>query len=232
VAQPDNTTPFNAKTYDRQVRTVIPFYDMLVTEVLDVVTALKPAPTVWLDTGCGTGYLVEKALAMFPTTQFVLSDPSENMMEGAKTRLQSIRDGRASYLPPTRSENLALFKDELKPQVITAILCHHYLQADERVTATKTCFDLLEPGGVYVTVEHTATLSDAARNTNMTRWRRFQMAQGRSAADTEKHLQRYGTDYFPISAAAHIKLLKEVGFKTAEVYWSSFVDTGFYAVKP
>jgi tRNA (cmo5U34)-methyltransferase len=232
MAQTENIPRFNAKTYDREVRTVVPFYDMMMEEVLDVVAALKPAPKVWLDTGCGTGYLVGKALAMFPKTQFVLSDPLENMMEGAKTRLQNLRDGRVSYLPPSRSENLALFKDELKPQVITAVLCHHFLQADERLTATKTCFDLLEPGGVYVTVEHTAALNETTKNINMTRWRRFQMAHGRDSDEVEKHLLRYGTKFFPISAAQHIQLLKEVGFKTAEVYWASFVDTGFYAVKP
>ena len=50
-------TYFQSDTYDSHVRSVIPFYEMLIDEVLDVVGTLKAAPEVWLDTGCGTGYL-------------------------------------------------------------------------------------------------------------------------------------------------------------------------------
>jgi len=227
----DNTSIFVANEYDSHVRTVVPFYEMLTTEVLDVIAALKPVPEVWLDTGCGTGYLVEQALKLFPRTQFVLADPSSAMLDVAKSRLKDKGKGRVHFLPVANSSDLSKFTLKIKPQVITAILCHHYLKKEERLGTIKTCYELLNNGGVYLTVEHTMALNEAARQINMARWRRFQLDQGRSEPDVDNHLARCGTEYFPITAAEHIHLLLTGGFHTAEVYWQSFVDTGFYAVK-
>jgi len=42
----------------------------------------------WLDTGCGTGNLVELALKAFPDTRFILADPTEKMLHAAVARLK------------------------------------------------------------------------------------------------------------------------------------------------
>ena len=229
--QPDNSTSAIASEYDSHIRTVVPFYEMLTAEVFDLIAALKPAPEVWLDTGCGTGYLVEQALKLFPRTQFVLADPSSAMLDVAKSRLKDKGEGRVHFLPAANSSDLSKFTLKIKPQVITAILCHHYLKKEEKLGTIKTCYELLNNGGVYLTVEHTMALNEAARQINMARWRRFQLDQGRSEPEVDKHLARCGTAFFPITAAEQIQLLLTGGFHTAEVYWQSFVSSGFYALK-
>lgn len=226
----DNTTPHSAADYDASVRQTIPHYELMQAEVVDLALSLRPDARLWVDTGCGTGYLISLALGAFPATGFVLTDPAEAMLGQAKARLEQKGQSRIRFLPSTRSEGLRLPGND-KPQIVTAILCHHYLQAEQRRSATRACHDVLEKGGAYITIEHTAAGNDAAQRVNMDRWRRFQLARGRTEAEVAHHLGRFGTSYFPITAAEHLRLLRETGFAVAEVFWSSFVDTGFYAVK-
>jgi tRNA (cmo5U34)-methyltransferase len=81
----DNATPHKAAEYDRSVRQTIPFYETIQSEVVDIVKTIRPDVNCWLDTGCGTGYLVEMAMSHFPRASFVLTDPAESMLKQATT---------------------------------------------------------------------------------------------------------------------------------------------------
>jgi len=96
----DNETPFLASQYDDQVERTIPYIAKFHEEVLHLVRAALGDPERWLDTGCGTGTLVMKALAGFPVTQFFLADPSVAMMEQARMKLKTNDASRVHFLPP------------------------------------------------------------------------------------------------------------------------------------
>lgn len=83
----DNKTPHMASVYDRQVIQTIPEYNLFHGQIIDLVSAYNDSPGVWLDTGCGTGTLVIKALDQFKDTSFILADPSGDMLSIAKTKL-------------------------------------------------------------------------------------------------------------------------------------------------
>ena len=61
----DNLTAHKASEYDQKVRQTIPFYDTIHAEVLRLVKLVNPEVRCWVDTGCGTGRLVEQALSRF-----------------------------------------------------------------------------------------------------------------------------------------------------------------------
>ncbi len=227
----DNTTSHNSIDYDKQVRQTIPFYETIQREIVDVIRTLLPEVKYWLDTGCGTGYLVEIALPYFLQTCFILTDPSEPMMAQAKIRLQKISKGQVKYLPPTRSEDLLKHKSEIRPQVITAVLCHHYMEKSQRLLATEACYQLLDKGGVFITVENIALHTTGNNQLGLDRWARYQLVQGRDKATVEEHVKRFNTKYFPIAIGEHFDLLKQTGFQVVELFWLSHMQAGFYAIK-
>jgi tRNA (cmo5U34)-methyltransferase len=231
MAEINAATSFIPEVYDNVVRQIMPFYDVFQAEVVDLVKTLRPDVKQWLDTGCGTGSLVESALKAFPQTCFVLADPTEKMIEAAKVRLTGTYGKRMTFLPPVPTEGLPAYQEVLKPQVITAILCHHYYQKEQRRRATEICHQLMESGGVYITVEN--TMPDSVEGTRLTleRWKRFQVEHGRLPEMAEKHAGRLNSEYFPITVPEHLALLQETGFKTAELFWKSHMQAGFYAVK-
>jgi len=84
-----------------------------------------------MDTGCGTGFLVSKAIAEFPYTNFILVDSSEDMLDQARKKLFSYPTGRLEFLKASPTQE---FSPNLKenPDIITAIQCHHYLSRESR----------------------------------------------------------------------------------------------------
>jgi tRNA (cmo5U34)-methyltransferase len=227
----DNTTAHSAAAYDEGVRQTIPFYETIQQQALELIRVVKPEPARWLDTGCGTGYLVELAAPLFPRTHFIITDPSASMLEQARQRLTRSPKLRLDILPPLPTEKLGALLLEKRPQVITALLCHHYLQPAERQRAVQACFDLLDEDGLFVVFEIIEQTTPEGNAIGLKRWGNFQLEEGRSAAVVEAHLQRFRVDVLPISGAAHVALLKSVGFRIVEHYWLSQMQAGFYAIK-
>ncbi len=231
MTESDNTTPHKALDYDRSVIRTIPFYRTIQSETIDLVRTFKPEVKIWLDTGCGTGYMVEKALDLFPQTQFILADPSKAMLSQAGQVLYGIEETRVKFLPPASSQKLLKYKKEFTPNVITAVLCHHYIQRPQRAEATRACYELLEKGGIYVTFEIVSPDTQTGLRAALARWGRFQRTHGRARADVSEHLKRFNVSYFPITVQEHLTLLKDTGFQTTELFWFSYLQAGFYAIK-
>lgn len=230
MARPDNPTAHNAVDYDRNVRKMFPFYEAFHSETLDLVRTARPSPRLWLDTGCGTGYLVERALPLFPQTRFVLADPAETMLEFAKNRLAGAPSDRVRFLALSDTESLAGQLDEA-PDVVTAIMCHHYLDAGARRRAAAAVYDLLSLGGLYVTFEHARPASKEGTDVGLARTRAWQIGQGKEPEVVDRHMARFDTAYFPITVAEHLALLRDCGFSVAELLWYSLMQAGFYAAK-
>ena len=83
----DNTTPLTATEYDAKIINTIPYYSEFYFQTFDVVTQCGYPELEWLDLGCGTGTLEEKAQHLFPSTHFVAIDPSEKMLEQVRNKL-------------------------------------------------------------------------------------------------------------------------------------------------
>ncbi|MDV0446744.1 2-methoxy-6-polyprenyl-1,4-benzoquinol methylase, mitochondrial [Methanosarcinaceae archaeon Ag5] len=225
--------------YDNNVRFTVPNYDLFHAQTLRLVKAYfenspetknqKKEPVRWLDAGCGTGTLAQKIVEKYPETEIFLADPSPEMIKMAQQKLNEIGKTQIQYLKTKSTQELD-FPDNAF-DVVTAVLSHHYLSEKDRKTATENCFRMLKPDGIYITFEHTAPVTETGKMLAQQMVADFQTEHGKSETDAENYRQRYGTEYFPITAAQHIDLLKKAGFKTVELFWYSYLDAGFYAVK-
>ncbi|UWG97230.1 class I SAM-dependent methyltransferase [Dehalobacter sp. DCM] len=223
----DNKTSQPAHKYDANINKTIPFYSGILEQTIDLIKVVKAQPANWLDTGCGTGNLIEKATPEFLNCRFVLADPSDEMLKISRRKLYGTKISDIEYIQ-AGSEDLTCSNNEF--DVITAILSHHYLDK-MRNKASQNCFRMLKTGGVYVTVETIRPQSDNGLSIGLERWRSAQLKQGKSPEEVNKHLSRYGVEIFPITIESHLKLLKEIGFTAVEVFWVSVMQAGFYAIK-
>lgn len=224
----DNKTPHKSSEYDCNVRKTIPFYRYFHQQTVDLVKTIKPGAGRWLDTGCGTGYLAEKAIPSFKNCNFVLADSSREMLMMAKKRLKSFKN--IKYLPPAETGDIDP-AGENEFDVITAIMVHHYLNIKDRIKATANCWRLLKSSGVYVTFENIRPESDKMIDYQLDRWMNFQLLEGRSKKEVSEHKKRFQTKYFPIKVCEHFKLLKFTGFKIVEIFWLSYMQAGFFCIK-
>lgn len=221
----DNKTSQPAHEYDANIHKTLPFYDCFHESAISLVEAVNPCPGSWLDTGGGTGTLIKRAAGFFPGTAFALADPSAAMLDVAKEKLA----GPECIFLAAGTESLACPPASF--DVITAIMAHHYLDRETRRQATANCLRMLKAGGVYITFENIMPASDRGREIGLARWRQAQLRQGKDAAAVEKHISRFGVEYFPITIAEHLALLRDTGFTTVELLWASGMQAGFYAIK-
>jgi tRNA (cmo5U34)-methyltransferase len=216
--------------YDTHINMTIPYYQDFHTGIINLVRAAGPGPELWLDTGCGTGTLVGKAMGEFPKTRFLLVDPSVEMMEVAKNKLGSLSKDRYKFLSGSTTQDIVLPGDE-HPDLITAVLCHHYLHEEGRILATKKCFELLQKGGLYITFENVRPFTAFGTELGKANWKNFQVAAGKQVNQAEDHIKRFGVEYFPVNVEAHLLLLRRCGFSVVELFWYSYMQAGFYCVK-
>lgn len=222
----DNKTSQPAREYDGNVRKTMPYYDCFHDNAINLVEAYKPEPAAWLDAGGGTGMLLEKAVRRFPGTAFTLADPSAAMLEIAQEKFTGTV--ACSFLA-AGTEKLAC--PDASFDVITAVLAHHYFDAAGRREATRNCYRMLKADGVYINFETVLPASERGKEIGLKMWRLAQLRQGKDEAAVDKHINRFGQEFFPISVAAHLEVLRETGFTTVEMLWMSGMQAGFYAIK-
>jgi tRNA (cmo5U34)-methyltransferase len=216
--------------YDGHIKITIPYYQSFHTEIINVVKASGISPRVWLDTGCGTGTLAGRAMEMFPDTLFLLADPSPDMLSLAEDKLKDLPSAKLKFLPRAATAEVNLQDDE-RPDVVTAVLCHHYLDKAGRKQATEKCFELLKEGGIYITFENIMPLTEKGTEIGKENWKRFQVASGKKADQAENHLRRFNSEFFPITIEEHLSLLRKCGFSAVEMLWFSYMQAGFYGIK-
>lgn len=219
-----------AQKYDNHIQTTIPCYNEFFNHTISLIQAINNSPRTWLDTGCGTGAMVEKAMTAFPKTEFFLCDPSPHMLQQAKNK-PSLNSQTRIHISdqPLNTKELS-FPDE-SFDVITAIQCHHYMKRDDRQAALNNCRRLLKAGGILVVFENVRPNTQLGIATGLYRWKRFQLMAGKTEEEASVHNQRFDTEYFPITIEQHLHLLRDVGLTSVEMLWSSYMQAGFYAVK-
>ena len=221
----DNKSAFAANRFDENIRRVIPHYDEIYEQVFSLIGAFfGERRLAVLDTGCGTGHFGSMALERLELSELVLCDPSEKMLELSKAKL----DNRVCEFSCVGSEKLDY---ENRFDVVTAIQSHHYFDRATREAAVKNCFRALKPGGLFIVFENTAPFTEPGRELMLNRLEAFELKAGRTEEEVKAHSARYGVEFFPINIAEHLKLLEKAGFPTAELFWHSYMQSGFYAVK-
>jgi tRNA (cmo5U34)-methyltransferase len=222
--------PNYAQNYDAHIEVTIPYYRTFHLEIINLVKAFGKEPQLWLDTGCGTGNLVLKAARSFLQTQFLLADPSSEMLDAARAKLVSQHKMRITFLERSSTQDIALTGGD-SPDVITAVLCHHYLRDQARADVTRRCYQLLKPGGAYITFENIRPLTPDGTEIAKAYWRIFQLASGKTEAEVENHIGRFGVEYYPITVEEHLALLRDCGFKVVELFWYSYMQAGFFCIR-
>lgn len=216
---------FLAESYDRDILNTIPYYDEVYNQISDAVSVVFSNKAVsWLDVGCGTGKMAEVALEQCNVEKMICIDNSSAMLEVARQKISS------SYVEFLKLPMEGIDYDS-QFDVISSILVNHYLSYEERMIAVRDCYNALKEEGIYITFENFAPCDEAMKNLYLKQWKKYQYSKGKSIKECEKHLSRYNTEYFPITIQEQIKMLRDGGFMSVEIFWCSYMQVGILARK-
>ena len=220
----DNKSAHNSSVYDDRITSVLPYYREYHAQIIDLVDKLDIPNPNWLDTGCGTGTLAARVFEMRDDVRFTLADPSVGMLEKAKEKLS----GRDVELINQSSLEIS-FTDEY--DIVTAVQSHHYLQKDERKRAVQNCYEALKESGLFVTFENICMSDPKSDEIAMRRWVAFLEEHGNTPEEVQVQKDRRGVETLPITIEEHINLLRDCGFRSVDMLWTSYLQAGFWAIK-
>lgn len=219
----DNITAFSSSDYNEKIRETIPYYDEFYKEIIELIHTLNKRVS-WLDVGCGTGNMAEKAIGKIELESFTFCDISSNMIESVKKKfLLSNMNFIVKSVLELQYRN--------KFDVVTSIQVNHYLHSDERIVAVNNCYEALKNNGLFITFENFAPYTEQGKELYLKKWMNFQVASGKSQDESQNHIERYNKEYFPISISEHIELMKNCGFRTVEILWVSCMQVGLMGIK-
>jgi len=222
----DNQSAFCAEEYDEKICRTLPYYEDIYDQIVDLIGAFGKKDIKWLDVGCGTGKMAEVVQNRLSVKRLVLCDRSDKMLSIAKVKL-------ASYSGTMEFVNCSaqgLTYDNTF-DVVTAVQVNHYMNWKNRVLSIQNCYNTLDENGIYITFENVAPFSEIGKDVSLKRWKRYQINKGLSEKESEKHIQRYGKEYFPITIAEHLEIMRNIGFKAVEIFWLSYMQIGLWGIK-
>lgn len=229
------------------VRGAIPLADLQIDTMLRLIDRSQTAVTRFLDLGCGDGILGQAILDRFPESAGLFVDFSRPMLDAAQERLAGY-DGRVAFRQVDfgqkdwrlEIENLPLAIPNLYPVIVSGYAIHH--QTDERKREIYAeIYDLLQPGGIFVNVEHIACRSALCEQVAEDVFVDAMVAyhQGLGDGRTRDQLaQDLYHRYRPDSAAnilspveAQCDWLREIGFAEVDCYLQYLETAVFGGVK-
>lgn len=191
------------------------------------------SPLTVLDIGCGDGIVLETVMRALPVERAVALDGSPAMLEKAEARFTDlglfstlVEFVEADFSDPSWIERLPVRKFDA---IVSAFAIHHCEDGRKR-EIYREAFDLLNPGGAFVNIEHVASVTsqgedlfEAAYAETVFRYRES-LGQETTLDEVLHELQtrpdKSANRLVPVDV--QLDWLRETGFTDVDCYWKHF----------
>jgi len=148
------------KSFLMNIRGGIPFASEQIEVMMRLIRGSNHPVGIFMDVGCGNGILAAAIIRDYPRASGMMVDFSDAMLSEAKKHLRQFRSQlrfvRADF---SNKKWLRAIGGERFDAVVSGYAIHH--QPDQRKREIfREVFRLLNPGGVFVNIEHVAPESN------------------------------------------------------------------------
>lgn len=162
--------------------------------------ALPSTVTRFLDLGTGDGRLLALVLAARASAQAIGIDMSPPMLEVARSRFRD--DDRVEILTHDLNDPLP---DLGKFDLVVSSFAIHHCPDERKRTLYSECFEMLEPGGVLLNLEHVSSPTERLQVACLA-------AMGMTLEDEDK-------SNILLDVWTQLRWLNEIGFQDVDCYW-------------
>ncbi len=212
-----------AGAYDGNVVKTVPHYE----EMLDAVASAFPfrpdADIKIVDLGSGTGNLSLALRKRFPNARVSCMDISGKMLETARKKLG---ESRTDYILADFSGH----EFSMKCDAVVSSLALHHLERKARRQFFARVYGALNEGGVFVNADIVLASNSRWQRMYLAKWEGF-LAPSLPREKIEEAYARYRSEDRPVPLLGDIQLLRDVGFREADVFWKYYNFAVYGAIK-
>jgi tRNA (cmo5U34)-methyltransferase len=196
--------------------------------IASVAAATTPSATHLLDIGCGAGNYTLKILQHLPNLNVTLVDLSKPMLDRAVERVRPVTKGE---IKTAQSDIRDLdLGDSQFDIIVAAAVFHHLREESEWSSVFRKCHRALRPGG---SIWISDLVAHPNREVQAVMWARYgaYLEQLRGPEYREHVLAYIEQEDTPRPMLYQVDLLREVGFREAEVLHKNGCFAAFGAIK-
>ncbi len=194
----------------------------------EIASRIAPHARNVLDVGCGAGNYTLKLLSKLPDLNCTLVDLSANMLSKAAERVTPATSGNVTILQGD-VRVIDLPHDHFGIAIAGAVL-HHLREETEWKDVYQKIFEAVSPGGCFL-VSDLIVQSDPRVEAYM--WQRYEEYINRvEGPETfERIRESIASEDSPRTILFQLDLLRQVGFKHADVFHKNALFASFGAIK-
>jgi tRNA (cmo5U34)-methyltransferase len=199
--------------YDRLILELVPKYEEMQRNVIDLLDFQEDKNLSVLDLGVGTGQTASLILKKFPNSELDGVDISPKMIEQAKIRLKDFLD-RVSFA----EKDIADLQIEKKYDACVGVLSIHHLNESQKPLLFKKVFDSLNDGGIFVIGDLIKFDSEELTNEKEEEWKNY-IFRNFGEKEGKYWFDNYRKEDLPSSISDQLVWLKGLGFRDVECVW-------------
>jgi tRNA (cmo5U34)-methyltransferase len=196
-----------AAVFDRLFFKVMPYYEEMMTAVVDSLPFAKGGKLSFCDLGCGTANLTLKLLAGFPRSRVSCVDMAERMIEAAKLKT-------AGYGPRVSfwQGDIRDFRYGSYDAVVSSLVLHH-LEKKEKPAFYRKLLRALKPGGVFFNIDIFLSPDPHLQSLFMAQWRGHMRKNGLPMGKVNEMIRRHQREDRPVEFGEELEMMARAGFR-------------------
>ena len=212
--------------FDSQIIKIIPYYEQMITALIDSVQFKPFAAIRIIDLGCGTGTVAKRLGDKFPNSTIVCLDIASKMIEIAKYKMSGRKNTEFIVGDFSKIE----FKEPF--DVVVSSLALHHIQTDEEKKEFYTkIYKVLTNSGQFLNADVVLASTDYLQNINMNRWIDYMNKSVPMDEIQQRWLPAHKTEDRPSILMEQLKWLDEIGFENVDVIWKYYNFSVYGGVK-
>lgn len=218
-----------ADVFDDMVGRSVPYYDEMQRMVCELARDFAQTGTNLYDIGCSTGTtMLALDKAIHPDVAFVGVDNAPDMLDKAAQKIRTANTNRPIELRAVDLHNGFQMENA---SVVTMLLTLQFIRPLYRERMMKTIHSGLNDKGCLLLVEKLTSEDSTFNRLFIQHYYDFKRRNGYSEIEIAKKREALENVLIPYRLDENVQLLKEVGFRSVEVFFRWYNFCGILAVK-
>lgn len=218
-----------ASVFDDMVSRSVPFYNEMQRMVAELAKAHAQPQTSVYDLGCSTGTTLLQMDKLLPAGVSLKGiDDSAKMIAKCREKLDGLALQREIELAVV---DLTQEVPVRNASVITMLLVLQFIRPARRADIVKEIYNGLRDGGVFIMVEKILTEEVSFNREYIDFYYDFKRRNNYSELEISQKREALENVLIPYKTSENIHMVKEAGFKEAEVFFRWYNFTGIIAKK-